>query len=166
MHSAKFLFCTIQLDKVFCKQGNTSEILMGSTKVYPGYSKVHLPVSRRNVTLKCVCMCYHEITHAFWELGNTLLCLCLQQTGRNYLMVISNPKCLIPATRWQGENKQLLHCYERSRSFPLTKMLVIEDALVMYLNYLYACTLHIYGSAVYYAYKYKYIVTGIIFRCV
>ena len=77
------------------------------------------------------CVCYHKITHAFWELGNTLPCLCLQQTGRNYLMAISNPKCLIPARKWQAENKQLLHCYEGSRSFPPTKILVIEDALGM-----------------------------------
>lgn len=111
------------------------------------------------------CVCYHEITRAFWELGNTSPCLCLQQTVRNYLMVISNPKCLIPATKRQGKNKQLLHCYERSRSFPLTKILVIEDALRMQLHYLYACTQCIYGCAVYYAYRYKYIVIGTIFRC-
>lgn len=80
-------------------------------------------------------------------------------------MVISNPKCLIPATKWQGENKQLLHCYERSRSFPLTKMLVIEDALGMYLIYPYAGTQSIEGWAVYYAYRDKYTAIGTIFRC-
>lgn len=73
-------------------------------------------------------VCYHEITHAFWELGNTaLLVPSAHQEELSHDNKISNPKCLIPATKWQGHNKQLLHCYERSRSFPLTETLVIDD---------------------------------------
>lgn len=136
----KFIFCIIQFDKVFfCKQENTSEILMEAKScILDAVWSIYLyqgEMSHCNV-----CVCYHEIIHAFWELGNTLPCLSLHQNSRNYLMVISNPKYLILARKWQGENKQLLHCYERSCSFPLTKKLVIEDALGMYLNYLHAFT--------------------------
>lgn len=111
----------------------------------------NLPISERNVTPRSVCVCHHEITQAFWELGNTLLYLCLQHTRSNYCMVIRNMKCLIPATKWQGKNKQLLPCYERSRSFPLTETSVMEDVFGVCLcawTGLCACTWHIYVCAV------------------
>lgn len=113
--------------KIFCKQENTSEILMEAKScILDTVWSIYLYQAEM---LHCnVCVCYHEITHAFWELGNISPCLSLQQNSRNYLMAISNPKCLILARKWQGENKQLRHCYERSCSFPLTKKLVIEDA--------------------------------------
>lgn len=52
-------------------------------------------------------VCYHEITHAFWELGNTaLLVPSAHQEELSHDNKISKPKCLIPATKWQGKNKQ------------------------------------------------------------
>lgn len=138
LHSFFFSFWNLQLYEVFCNRGKASVVLMEVQSYISNVALANLPASGRNVTARCVC--HHEITQAFWELGNTPLYRCLQHTRSNYHMVIRNTECPIPTTKWQGKNKQLLPCQERSCSSPPTATSVTEDVFGVCLNYLCACT--------------------------
>lgn len=130
------LYCTAW--KIFCKQENTSEILMEAKScILDTVWSIYLYQAEM---LHCnVCVCYHEITHAFWELGNISPCLSLQQNSRNYLMAISKPK-MSNSCKKMARRKQTITSLLWKIMFLPTDKKVSDWRCLGNLNYLYAST--------------------------